>query len=247
MIRQLSVILTLVIGMTSCTSHAAEDFDPANTYIISGIIGQGNILGIGKELLERSRTGENEEVKLIISSPGGEITTGMLFISLMEEAKSNGLYIKCYVPDLAASMAFSILLHCSSRDALSNAVLLWHRARVIMGGLFGTPLTGPELAYTGLELMRMDNHILREVQERVGGDPKWVRYHFEHETAHLAYDLHARSPYFITAHTSIPGLLSTLLDSTKKNKNKAGADSQDYQFPAGEIIYVQPELLEKNQ
>jgi ATP-dependent protease ClpP protease subunit len=63
----------------------------------------------------------------------------MFIVAAVDMAKARGFKVQCYVPGLAASMAFQILAHCSERYALPHAYLMWHPVRAqIRGALTST-------------------------------------------------------------------------------------------------------------
>lgn len=234
--------LVLVLAMLFSTIGYSEEFsvDASKAIIVDGVISHGNVLPLGKELINRSnaKTDNKKEVQLIINSPGGEVVTGFLFINLMEAARANGLKITCIVPTVAASMAYQIFIHCDERHVLSKAFLLWHRARVSLGGGFltsGVQMTGPELSKQGRELEVLDASLFREIREEMTEVPeKTLRYHFESETLHTGVDVHKMAPNFVTAHEAIPGLFEALMN--KKTLRSQSNESDE--FIAGSLIYI---------
>lgn len=228
----LVLVKSILLGMVICFSlacHAGPSVDPDNTMVIKGVIQGDNLDALGKLLLR-----VDGEVNIVIDSPGGSVTTGSRFINYMESAKERGVTINCFVPNLAASMAFGILTHCSNRYALTQAFLLWHRARVMMGGIMGQPMTAPALLVLGRDLEALDQEILRETTNALGIDPEVVAYHFEAETLHLGINLHKIAPNFIEVHDSIPGLLEAL----HNDKLPHSKESNPFSFLFGEIIYI---------
>lgn len=235
--RLLSTVLSLLL--LACNSNAAVEINPARTIVIEGVIARGNLDKLGDVLVRVSNVPSPAPVDLIINSPGGEIITGNLFISKMEAAKANGLVIRCFVPHVAASMAFSIYMHCSERYALRNALLLWHRARMYVGGLFGAPLTGPQAKYMGEELLKTDSLILRDLFGTIDMSEEEIRYHFENETLHNALLLHEAAPHFVTPFTYIKGLFEAL---SNKKLLRNEQPSMFGIYKDGDIIYIHPSL-----
>lgn len=228
-----TIILSVLLASMTGSCFAGEDnvppqlsVDPAKALVISGPIGRGNILPIGKQLIDMANAGETS-VDLIISSPGGEVTTGFLFLNMMETAKESGLHIRCFVPTVAASMAFSILVHCDERHILDKSFLLWHRAAVTLGGgMFsgGTAMRSPELAKLAEDLAKLDQLILREVSAALQIDGAIVSYHFDAQTLHTGSDLAALAPKFCQTHTSIPGVFEALLAAASKQTDRSPED-----------------------
>lgn len=247
-----SLILILGMMIANCafggSKVAAPDpiaIRPERTLIIDGPIYNGNIIELGKMMLNASAKGI-DSIDIIINSPGGEAITGFLFINMMEAAKARGMQLKCFVPEIAASMAFSILSHCSERHALARSFLLWHHARVVVGGMFGAALTSSELSAMGHDLEKMDSTILNETIDALGIDPKVVKYHFDNETLHIGSDLGQLAPDYITIHDSIPGLYDALQNAliprttADEPTNSAGGNKSKSKtkFQDREIIYI---------
>lgn len=234
----MQILLTsLAILLFSCTAVPARAADAVavgqnTTAVIEGVI-RGSNLSLVESVLSKSNTGI---LDLVIDSPGGSVTTGFHFVSEMEAAKGRGTTIRCFVPHLAASMAFQILLHCNERYVLDRSFLLWHRARIMMGGMGGSPLTAPQMFVLGRSLQDDDDIIYREVSDTiVGMSQKELRYHFENETLHIGEKLASSSPTF-TSYPSIPGLLEALADGSLPRSIRE--DEPLFQF--GEVIYISP-------
>lgn len=244
-IAQLILVITLATLLP--TRDAMGSMEPVDkALIIDGIIGNGGLRAMGDHLMEfAASTDDVETVDIVIASPGGVVDEGFSFINKMEEAKAIGLHIRCYVAEMAASMAFQILVHCDERYALSRSFLMWHHARVFIGGgLQPVPLTASQLTNVGGELAALDRMILAEVTDAVVAlslGVAAIKEHFEAETLHLASDLERRSPKFITTYNSIPGLLE-LLNQYRAEKVKQGIVPQSFDslFNRGQIIYIAP-------
>lgn len=232
-----------VLGLLFTTACFASQLkvDASNVVVIEGVIQGDNILPIGDLLLKASERGL-KQVDMIINSPGGSVVTGFRFMNMMDEARARGLKIRCFVPEIAASMAFGILVHCDERHALARSFLLWHRARVSVGGMFGAPMTAPQALAIGRDLMAVDNLILEETLAALGVEPKVVKYHFENETLHVGSNLHRLAPDFITSHVRIEGLFEALTNpEVPRPKQERGF----FGWETGEIIYITDKLGEK--
>lgn len=239
MIRLLLALL--MFASVSCQAGPLQ-VDKSRALIIEGAIEKGNILELGKKLLEADPS--KGPMDLLINSPGGDVVTGFRFINQMEEAKANGLTIRCFVPEMAASMAFGIFVHCSERYALAHSFLLWHRARVMGGGLFGSAMTAPMARGTAAQLEVLDSQILREATAAMpDADPRLVEWHFENETLHTGESLHIFSPDFLTPLQQIPGLFDAMMD--KKTPRSVVRESLfgRMQVQPGQIIYVAPNTV----
>ncbi len=206
MIRKMLLVLAMCV---SGVAISAPKLDPKRTAVIEGVIRGGNLGDVADALEKWSKDGSKKPASIIIDSPGGAVTTGFLFLNRMRAAQARGLVVNCYVPEVAASMAFQILMHCNSRHVLDRSFLLWHRVR-IMGGF--TPLTAPLLKYLGFQLQKLDTTITKELTSVLGEDmtPAAISYHFENETFHVGVDLAEMAPSAIESYSSIPGLYELL-------------------------------------
>lgn len=228
----------LALSLTLCTLSArAEDvpaLSPDRALVIEGIIMGNNLEVLGQKMLFTYAEKSTDPVDIVINSPGGDIVSGRVFISYMERTKEKGVTIRCYVPTLAASMAFSILTHCNERYTLDTSFLLWHRARsTIPGGA----ISGPEAAVVARDLYTLDNEILRELHNTLHMAPKDVTYHFNHETLHTGLNLSLLAPRFITSVASVDGLLETLANK------KVPRNFQPPPFFFGQYVYIAPGVI----
>lgn len=188
-----------------------------------------------------------KDLYLILNSPGGSVGTGFQFINKMKTLKGRGTKITCFVPDLAASMAFGIFVHCDQRFVLSESELLWHRARTMFGN---QPMTGPDLIAVGEQLRELDGHILQDLNESSIGKTmsrERILYHFNHETFHLGKNLcSVKAPAFCQSKNWIPGLMEALNNDEITRTEQPQLSLQDpFGFFPGELIYIQPDFMIK--
>ncbi len=233
--------LLLILGSCACSNSeaAAPELDIKRTMIIDGVISGNGLDDLERILLVESNKEGPDPLNIIINSPGGSVMTAFKFISAMDAARERGLQINCFVPNLAASAAFQIFLHCDQRVVLNNAFLLWHRARVSVGGLFGAPMTSPQAAVIAEELADTDRIILDEVMAALQADPEKVKYHFEAETLHIGSNLAKFAPNFARSYSSVRNLLEALAaQALPRSKQPKGI----FGFRKGEIYYMH-ELL----
>lgn len=238
LVKAFLVISIILLSTSTCLADRSLQVDSEDALVVEGVIARGNLVSLGQELLKRASDGATK-VDMIINSPGGSVIDGFLFINVMEAAKAKGLYIRCFVPEIAASMAFGLLVHCNERHTLARSFLLWHRARISAG--FGTVLTATEMLKLGSDLARVDQLILDEVTAAMPDvNPEVISYHFESETLHVGTNLHKLSPIFITSHKTIEGLYDTM---SSKSVPRNGSSSpftfvEAHQWEEGEIIYI---------
>lgn len=194
---------------TMALAQRAPVLDPARTVVIQGAIGRGNVLQLIAPMLKMVSDNPRKPIDMIISSPGGEMLTGFMFLNGMEQVKAEGGRIRCYVPTMAASMAFQILLHCDERYTLDKSFLLWHGVRVSGLGVV-TEETAADLTHD----LHVDNEtIVKELLGTLGKymSEKDIMYHFHKETLHEGYNLARLAPGFIVSYPSIKGLMTAMM------------------------------------
>ena len=114
------------------------------------------------------------EVFVFISSYGGSVGAGEVFINAMEGLRARNQTITC-VADLAMSMAFIILQHCDNRYALSNSILMQHQ--------MSFSLSGPTFNVKNYLQMidQMDQEINKFQSQRIKMDPEEFQKKTEHD------------------------------------------------------------------
>jgi ATP-dependent protease ClpP protease subunit len=248
--KKLVCSLAIVSAFVSCNASANPPaLDPATTMIIDKEITGGTLAPLAQKLVKDIANDTlPSNLTLVINSPGGSVGAGFAFITLLKEAKATGMKLTCVVPQLAASMAFHILMHCDERHVLAESALLWHRARVQLGGgmLGGPALTTNELTALGQQLAEIDNHILVDLKATLGKDMKEadILWHFERETLHLGQALCSeKAKNFCTSHDSIPGLTKLMMnDKVVRTKEQGGLFGM---FKKGELIYIDPRSIQE--
>lgn len=240
-IKALAVMVAGMIGTSAC----AETFSTQNTLIIKGPIAGPSMAPIAAKMDELlAAPAAPARVNLLIDSPGGSVYSGFRFIAQMKSLQGKGTKFSCYVPGLAASMAFHILTHCDERVVLEESALLWHRARVFI--MFGV-ITAPAASAVSRDLEQIDNHILADVHESLASDMKDedISYHFEHETLHIGQKLCSLAPHFCTAKSHVPGLMEAM--QSKKVTITRQTDEEDVlnMFTGVEsVVYVYQRYLQ---
>jgi ATP-dependent protease ClpP protease subunit len=229
--------ILIAFSLLAATGPRASDslaVQPKRSVVISGPIASGNTEPLGAMMLDWSRAAPKQPIDLILDSPGGDIYTGFQFINVMEAVRARGTPIRCFVPTIAASMAFQILLHCSERYTLDHAWLLWHGVRTYGGDQAITASVARDLAR---ELEIMDRAIMRELRDTLGLADPVIRFHFERETLHRGYDLAEMAPKFIRSLPAVPGLYDALNSSPRTELPDFFGASP---FVPGEIVYLAP-------
>lgn len=235
MLRAMFAALLLCLASTA-SARAFRTVSPERTAMIDGVIAGNGLVGIGKQLMAWSMEDADAPIDLIIDSPGGAVYSGTLFINQMEAVRGRGTKIRCLVSGVAASMAFSILLHCDERVSLTNTYLLWHPVRV--SGV--NSLTAREAAVLSRDMRSLDKWILRDVARYMPElTSAQVKYHFYHESLHYARSLEEIAPSFMEVRDHIPGLAETLADQKLRRSTPPSMFFGRTRFTPGTIVYMQ--------
>ena len=230
--RIFTLILGLAVFLFSNIAPAAPVVHLESAAVINQPIMGGNLEPINKFVLES--IGKRGSIDLIINSPGGSVSDGFSLLNRMDYARSKGVVINCFVPEIAASMAFQILLHCDNRYALPRAGLLWHRVSIRVRGASLNTLVLSDLLK---DLGAVDNLIIQDLVENMPLSKEKILFHLDRETLHIAQDLAELAPGFLTGTpTTVDGLLEAM------NSDKVVRQSEESDFLkklfGGEIIYI---------
>ncbi len=213
-----NLFMTLMLLLWTAPAVAADSPEISkNVLKIEGPIDSEVLRHIDK-LAKASAESPIEELQILINSPGGYVTPGMVFVNTMELLKARGTKITCFVPTLAASMAFQILAHCDNRYVLAGALLLWHPVKA---GVFGalTPIQATQLAS---DLVRLEKTLVSDLAARMPCiSPAVFEFHYQAETLHFAEGVDELTcGKFITIVTNMPGL-------TRMMPTKGGMSDQE--------------------
>jgi ATP-dependent protease ClpP protease subunit len=181
-----------VLATTVPAKTAAFVADKDRTVYVRGEI-DGSALLQAAEVM-RLATKSTAPITLVINSPGGNVYTGLQLMSAIGVAQQRGVTVRCFVPVLAASMAFQILSICDERYTLQYSLLLFHPARAFLNGAF----LAEDLEYAGEQLRQLDDRLKSELAARLGMDRAEYDFHYRRETMWLASDLNDRADGFLT-------------------------------------------------
>ena len=114
------------------TSSPSDDLRDIRKVSIFGEIKEDTAKDITKDImiltekLSKKRRQKDKEITIYISSPGGDIHSGLEIIGAIQEAKKNGIKCTGIVNSHAESMGFFILQFCSVRLIGKGAFLMIH-------------------------------------------------------------------------------------------------------------------------
>jgi len=143
--------LGVVFGAKAAFGKTAI-FKKAHTVNIKGQI-RDNINYWREDVTKIAKT--STRVNLVISSPGGSVYTGIMFVENMKRLQSRGKKFYCVVDRLAMSMAFVILSVCDYRYILNSSLLLFHPSRMGMDGY----VTAKSSKLTAKQLEMFDTYL----------------------------------------------------------------------------------------
>ena len=166
--------------------------NPKRLVNLSGVIDE-RMFTKANELVSLAEL-NSSPIDVVISSPGGSISHGLMLINAMKEVKAKGVVIRCYVPTLAASMAYVIFTQCDERYALPYATLLFHSPRV-----FGTfVITAQNSRQLANGLTQLENQLLGLILPVMGvtreNGGMWFVENYQEERLFLATELLSESP-----------------------------------------------------
>lgn len=180
--------LLVLIALLFSTNALSEVFTPTEnrTLFVYGVIDEP-LLPVVSGILSLA-DGSGKDIDLIINSPGGSIEVGDKIIQATSIAKARGHKVRCAVVGMAASMAFSVLGHCSERFALDRAQLLYHPPRVF---LMGEAITSDIAASMAHYLKKEDEKVIEDLLAVYPIDKKLFMFHYKQESWHNASELNA--------------------------------------------------------
>lgn len=233
------IILAIVSFFTMAASTVALSevtLNPSRTIIINGPI-TGNIVGPVSDALDKLAKDTSEPVDLVIASPGGSVVAGYLLIDKMESLKNSGLKFRCTVRQVAASMAFQILLHCDERNTTPYAFLLWHPVRIFFQGA----LTSDVAKIAATQLKDTDEIIRADLYANLPMKKATIDWHFTNETLH-----HAKSLV-----TSCPGFFNYVGIGIRNLYNDSDvvlntAELGGFSMQAGGMVYIHERFIVGN-
>ncbi len=183
MLKFLAAFAAFFVLATAAPAESMFVADKGRTLYLRGEVRE-NALVLASQVAELSQSSKRP-ITIVINSPGGSIHAGLQLMSAIHVAQQRGTQVRCFVPVLAASMAFQILSVCDERYTLQYSLLLFHPARVF---LFG-PYMADDLAYQSDQLRLVEDRLKNDLAARIGLDRKEFDYHYSHETLWLAADL----------------------------------------------------------
>ena len=148
LIAMLSTIIILLVALIIlCAQVVAaplpSDFDKDSSFLHGIIIDPGvkgyNPAGVTTDVVKFRKTldaqfaAHPDHIDIHIASGGGMVTPLTLdLLSQLEKWNADGVVVRCYVTELAASLAAAFLSRCGERYADPLAIILWHSVRAIL-------------------------------------------------------------------------------------------------------------------
>jgi ATP-dependent protease ClpP protease subunit len=225
--------ITLLIALFTTAASAKEVIlVPERTIVLGGVISDSIVRPMIETMTALSKTGK--EVNIIISSPGGSVIAGNRLVDRMVQIKNDGVKFRCFVRDLAASMAFQFLLFCDERYATPHAFLLWHPVRIFAQGV----ITAQNASNLATQLGQADEVALHDLRAHMSMPEADLVMHFYNETLHQALNLQYTSPGFFTQVTN---------NVSHLYPQKPALDTSGFgnMFDYNQIVYIHEQFLTK--
>lgn len=181
--------------------HTMVEFNPARTVELRGAIAGPGMFDVIDRIIELSETPGN--IDIVIASPGGSIVLMNIIVKAMEVAQYNGANIRCAVPVLAASAAFTVFAACDERYAFDNSLLLFHPARV---GSVPGPVTQKQATELGQDLKEADQDLRDYLLPKLGMDPVLFEKAFQDEKFWKAKNLAKVTTNFVIIVDTMVGI-----------------------------------------
>lgn len=229
----LSLVSMISFLATSALAKPTVELSPDRTIILAGVI-SGALVRPMIKTLDKLAEDKEKPIDMVISSPGGSVVAGTIIIDRMEQLKLEGINFRCVVRDVAASMAFQILLHCNERYATPGAFLLWHPVRIFAEGV----ITADMAHVLAKQLKLADDVVLHDLRRFVPMKEKELMWHFKNETLHQAFNLLTSAPGFFKGVTNNIGNLRPA---------KPALDTAQFAgiFGSASIVYIHERFLSK--
>lgn len=227
-------LITMFIALFTTAASAKEEvtLSPERTIVLGGVITDSIVRPMVETMTSLSKTGK--EIDIIISSPGGSVIAGNLLVDRMVQLKNGGVKFRCFVRDLAASMAFQFLLFCDERYATPHAFLLWHPVRIFAQGV----ITAQNASNLATQLQQADEVALHDLRAHLAMSEADILMHFYNETLHQALNLQSTAPGFFT---KVTNHVSNLYPA-KPALDTSGFGSM---FDYNQIVYIHEQFITK--
>ena len=126
------LILLLALMFTIHLSAKTITLNESNTIILNEAINSSTAAKVQARAMELSAKNPEQELYLVIDSPGGSVTAGALMIDTLNDLPNNIHTISLF----SASMAYQTVQALGTRYVLNSSTLMSHRA--FLGGVKGT-------------------------------------------------------------------------------------------------------------
>lgn len=225
-------LITLILSLFTIVASAKEGvvLNPERTIVLGGVITDGIVGPMTGAMVSLAKTGK--EIDIIISSPGGSVIAGNMLVDRMVQLKGDGVKFRCFVRDLAASMAFQFLLFCDERYATPHAFLLWHPVRIFAQGV----ITAASASNLTTQLGQADEVALHDLRAHLSMPEEDLVRHFYNETLHQAYNLQQTAPGFFTKVTNS-------VSNLYPEKPALDTSSLGGLFGYNQIVYIHEQFL----
>lgn len=153
----------LLLVLTSPLFGNTLEIDPDRFIKLQGEVNEKTI-SVASEI-EKLYSDNDDNIYLLLNSPGGSVLYGNIVIAAIEQAKSRGIEVICLSTAYAHSMAFNIMLECSKAVVLKSTSLVFHPVRIKMIG------TAKDLMQRAHKMHLMDLDLINRISAVIGTSP----------------------------------------------------------------------------
>lgn len=239
MLRFILFILILVIpGAASASNTFVFPEDNSRTVELIGVV-RGDAIQLADKINALSEESD-DDIYMLINSPGGSVGPGMAVVDSMLQAKARGVEFHCFSGVLAASMAFIILSHCDNRVTFHNTKLLFHPISLSTRGS-----RIQELFVSLEQILAQERRIMRHLQSVMGLPWRDFHMHYFAETFWAATELkeHTKRERFLKTVTKVRNASQNLFRWRSKRRGLFGKDSTS----SGSVQEIVKRFLEGRQ
>jgi ATP-dependent protease ClpP protease subunit len=234
MLNKVILILVAAFASATCAAPNVLNVNPKRLVKIIDRVDYSIIdSAIDLEKLAPAIADSKPDIFLMVNSPGGMVTPGLIFTNSIDRVKARGYKVKCFSTVIAASMAFQILAHCSDVYVLNNTKLLFHPVRISTEEGF----TQDDLAYYLEEIRVVEAAMNKRLQQSFKLEQKLFAYHYQRETMWEAADL-----AYLTKHLTLVDDILGVEESYQYRKQRLFMFGQKHSQDSG-LEYISPSIL----
>lgn len=157
------LLLLLVIFSSCCATlnpRKSINYNPGRVFVINQDMTDENMAPVILAMEMVVLGADVSPVRIVLNSNGGSHYAAKTFSEQLDLLAARGITIDCVVHDKAYSAAANILLHCTRRQAVLGASIMWHPAKAMVIRP-GVTLTQAQLAALAAESEKINTEGLQ--------------------------------------------------------------------------------------